>query len=486
MKLLLLLIAFLMLDQCFAQNVGIGTPAPKARLHVTDSSVIFSAAGLANPAPGNVPVSGFGRRMMWYADKAAFRAGFVSGDEWDAARIGNYSFASGYGSEAVGQFGVSMGLNNKANASNSIAIGTNAVSTADHAISLGTVAFATNNGALALGYQSTAQGKQSVAMGYNIISKSWGGTVVGMLNDASDSPNPDDTSSSDRMFQVGIGYYDANIDDEVRKNAMTILRSGSMGIGTVLPASSALVDISSTTKGFLPPRMTAAQRNAIASPAEGLMVYQTDQATGYYYVRNGAWTGLQPSPVYETVSICSQQWMQQNLDVTTYRNGDPIPNISDPAQWASLTTGAYCYYWNNPGLFGPPAGKLYNWYAINDPRGLAPAGWHIPTNTEWGALITCLGGTSVAGNALKTFGYYQWGNYNGASTNSSGFAAVPGSSRLVNGSFNTFMLLAYYWTSNMLPGGSVVVFSLNDGSGSVSGFTTTDFKAGYSVRCVKD
>ena len=85
-----------------AQNVGIGTTTPVARLHVADSSVVFSAAGLASTTPGNPPVSDAGRRMMWYADKAAFRAGFVSTTNWDKDSIGNYSVAFGFNTKAVG------------------------------------------------------------------------------------------------------------------------------------------------------------------------------------------------------------------------------------------------------------------------------------------------------------------------------------------------------------------------------------------------
>jgi hypothetical protein len=90
-----------------------------------------------------------------------------------------------------------------------------------------------------------------------------------------------------------------------------------------------------------------------------------------------------------TTTICDQTWMVKNLDVDHYRNGDPIPQVTDPAAWAALTTGAWCYYYNDPAI-GAIYGKLYNWYAVNDPRGLAPVGWHIPTEPEWITLVNCL------------------------------------------------------------------------------------------------
>jgi uncharacterized protein (TIGR02145 family) len=92
--------------------------------------------------------------------------------------------------------------------------------------------------------------------------------------------------------------------------------------------------------------------------------------------------------------------MQSNLNVSHYRNGDVIPQVTDPTAWSSLTTGAWCYY-NNDTANGTVYGKLYNWYAVNDPRGLSPQGWHVPTDAEWTNLTSCLGGESLAGGKMK-------------------------------------------------------------------------------------
>jgi|SRR5690606_15915364 len=128
---------------------------------------------------------------------------------------------------------------------------------------------------------------------------------------------------------------------------------------------------------------------------------------------------------YSVVQICNQKWMAENLNVSKYRNGDIIPQVQDSTQWTNLTTGAWCYYENNT-----TSGKLYNWYAANDPRGLAPEGWKIPTNENWNELVNCLGGEEIAGGKLKSVGTIEdgdglWYEPNIGATNESGFNALP-------------------------------------------------------------
>ncbi len=104
--------------------------------------------------------------------------------------------------------------------------------------------------------------------------------------------------------------------------------------------------------------------------------------------------------IYKIVTIGNQTWTKSNLNVSRYRNGDPIPQVQDPSQWANLTTGAWCYYNNDPAN-GLIYGKLYNWYAVNDPRGIAPIDWHVPSDAEWTILTDFLGGINVAGGKMK-------------------------------------------------------------------------------------
>ena len=176
------------------------------------------------------------------------------------------------------------------------------------------------------------------------------------------------------------------------------------------------------------------------------------------------------------VTIDSQVWTSKNLDVATYRNGDVIPQVQDPNAWANLTTGAWCYY-DNDASNGTKYGKLYNWYAVNDPRGLAPKGYHIPTDAEWTQLSDYLGGYEEAGTKMKsTSGWVK----NGNGTNSSGFSGLPGGYRYSNGTFNYIGKDGSWWSS--LYAGSR---TLRYNAGSLySGYGSK--RVGLFVRCLRD
>jgi uncharacterized protein (TIGR02145 family) len=182
-----------------------------------------------------------------------------------------------------------------------------------------------------------------------------------------------------------------------------------------------------------------------------------------------------------TVTIGTQVWTAVNLNVENNRNGNPIPQVQDSAQWANLTTGAWCYYNNYP-AFGNTYGKLYNWYAVNDPRGLAPAGWHIPSDAEWTELTNYLGGESVAGGKLKDT--TLWLSPNTGATNSSGFTAFPGGARYYNG-FGGVGEYGYFWSASGISIYNAWYRSLSFNKSDV--FRTSNDKGnGLSVRCVRD
>jgi len=140
----------------------------------------------------------------------------------------------------------------------------------------------------------------------------------------------------------------------------------------------------------------------------------------------------------QTVTIGTQVWMDKNLDVSTFRNGDPIPEVKTIEEWVKAGENkqpAWCYYENDP-VNGTKYGKLYNWHAVNDPRGLAPLGYHIPTSAEWTILIDFLGGKSIAGKKLKsTKSYDRYKGKKDNSTNEFGFSGLPGGGRNEIGRF---------------------------------------------------
>ncbi len=185
------------------------------------------------------------------------------------------------------------------------------------------------------------------------------------------------------------------------------------------------------------------------------------------------------------VTIGTQNWQRRNLDVSTYRNGDVIPYVKDNTTWANLTTGAWCWYNNDPEL-GKIYGKLYNWYAVNDSRGLAPEGWHIPSDAEWIVLTNTLGGSAVAGGALKQIGTSLWNSPNTGATNSTNFTALPGGYRTdISGVFAFLNSLGEWWSSNEINASSGKGYTLYSSNSSLSPGTIGK-KYGLSVRCIKD
>ncbi len=188
-----------------------------------------------------------------------------------------------------------------------------------------------------------------------------------------------------------------------------------------------------------------------------------------------------------TVSIGGQVWMQENLDVSRYRNGDHIryaPTNQDWLDAAAKGEGAWSYYKNDAASNGK-YGRLYNWYAVHDSRGLAPSGWHIPTSQELNKLTTVLGGASVAGGKMKSTGSSLWLSPNFAADNRSRFSALPGGMRGIDGGFYFMGENAYFWSSS-------------ESTPTISWYTVlnchlpvvvqgTEHNAdGMSVRCIKN
>ena len=189
--------------------------------------------------------------------------------------------------------------------------------------------------------------------------------------------------------------------------------------------------------------------------------------------------------VYQTILIGDQEWMIENLKVTHYRNGEPISNLTNNNDWTNTTSGAYCYYNNDPDN-ADTYGALYNWYAVDDSRNIAPPGWHVPTDDEWQTLVDYLGGSSVAGGKMKETGTTHWNIPNTGATNESGFTALPGGDRYgSSGHFNNIGYDAYFWSSTENSSNNAWLRELNYNNSGVYHYYNNK-KYGFSVRCLRD
>jgi uncharacterized protein (TIGR02145 family) len=202
----------------------------------------------------------------------------------------------------------------------------------------------------------------------------------------------------------------------------------------------------------------------------------------------------------DTIKKNGQVWLQDNLDVVTYQNGDTIPEVKDSIAWANLTTGAWCYYNNDPAN-GKIFGKLYNWYALNDPRGIAPNGWHVSTDSEWKELEMSLGMTflqaesfgnrgNTEGGKLKSQGTIEagtgyWNSPNTGATDEIGFTALPGGYRDDTGKFSKDGFSGVWWTNTQYDSDNGITRHLSS--------TTSDIfrsyrnkKFAFSIRFISD
>lgn len=186
---------------------------------------------------------------------------------------------------------------------------------------------------------------------------------------------------------------------------------------------------------------------------------------------------------YKTVKIGTQTWMAENLKVTHYQNGDPIPNVTGSKNWEGLSSGAYCWYSDNHNYYGVTYGALYNFYAVKTFK-LCPVGWHVPSNAEWTLLKSYLG-DSIAGIKLKEIGDSHWIRQKAGVTNESGFTALPGGQRKWDGAFILQGIYGYWWAISE-NGLSKMWFMKNDGDFAINLSFTVNMNFGLSVRCIKD
>ena len=191
---------------------------------------------------------------------------------------------------------------------------------------------------------------------------------------------------------------------------------------------------------------------------------------------------------YPAVTIGTQVWMAENLKVTRFNNGIPIPNITDNSDWSQMQTPAYSMH-NNDEAKAAIYGMYYNGYAV-ETGNLCPQGWHVPSQDEWNVLFDYLGGRALAGDKLKETGSLQdqtgyWYGLNTGATNEVGFSARGGAERLYTGLFMTIGVSAYFWTTT--PSGQDKLYSYALGNSAQGIVTSYNYRrSGLSCRCLLD
>ena len=314
---------------------------------------------------------------------------------------------------------------------------------------------------------------QIVQVKFNILQNSSNGTIV---YSETQTANTDDLGQINLV--VGQGTAPTGTFSTINWG------SGSYYLGIELNSGNGYVAMGTTQLLSVPYALYAAN-GITTTQADAIVAMQAQIAAMQAQI-----ISLLPT----TVLIGSQTWDRKNLNVTTYRDGTPIPEVQDSTAWASLTTGAWCHYNNDPAN-DAIYGKLYNWYAVagihdTDPntpnKELAPTGYHIPSDAEWSTLTDYLGGEAVAGGKIKETGTTHWASPNADATNSSGFTALPGGFRLYIGSFLNIGLYGFWWSSTEDYRANTWYRGLNFLSGGAASYYLDNATYGYSVRCLRD
>jgi uncharacterized protein (TIGR02145 family) len=201
---------------------------------------------------------------------------------------------------------------------------------------------------------------------------------------------------------------------------------------------------------------------------------------------------------YTTVLIGSKCWMAQNLRTGTYQNGDPIVHAADSVQWKGLFTGGWTYYMNNS-QYNADYGKLYNWYTLNDSRGMCPVGWRVSTNEDWieielllglpadmtNSSFSMRGREQNVGGKLKALGTSHWLSPNEGATDLVGFRALPGGGRATEANYHNLGSYGFWWTYQPADGnGAFAISRLLRYDNGTSGYRLDSHRVGKSVRCV--
>jgi hypothetical protein len=300
-------------------NAGFGTSSPAALLHAegtgTGQGNVVFVGQYKESSPGNPPVSGAGTRMMWYPDKAAFRAGQVIGTQWDAGNIGNYSTALGWSTIASGDYSLAVGLDARAIGDYSFACGRAVVPSGEYSTAIGNGITSSGRYSLGIGQNIMSTGNFSTAIGERVEAPSYGETVIGCYNSLYTPASGTTWNATDRIFVIGNGTSLST-----RSNAITVLKNGNTGLGTANPG--AKLEIAGQVK------ITGGSPGAgkvLTSDANGLAIWQL-QAGG---------------PFSSTGGITSNSPITDHFVVGSSLMDDVIGTADDIRLFFNKTKGAF-------------------------------------------------------------------------------------------------------------------------------------------------
>ncbi|MCE2770184.1 MAG: fibrobacter succinogenes major paralogous domain-containing protein [Saprospiraceae bacterium] len=305
------------------------------------------------------------------------------------------------------------------------------------------------------------------------------GTSYGVLDSFTTGPilpiittNPVATITS--TTAISGGNISSNGGSAITARGIVWNKTGNPAVGT----DSIRTDASTTTGSYT---LNLGNLNA------GITYYVRAYATNAVGIAYGNQLTFTTQPVldtignqYTTITINGKEWFKENLKTTKYANGDSIENVPTAGDWGLRTSGAWAYY-NNDLNNDSSLGKLYNWYAVTDVKGLCPTGWHVATDADWTSLTANYGTDANAGNELKATTLWTAPNSN---TNSSNFGALPGGGRggLNFGDLNN---KGFWWTSTLFDASNSYARRLEYNTDTVIRYTESN-KYGFSVRCVKN
>jgi hypothetical protein len=401
-------------------RVGIGISNPLARLHVKDSSVIFTAPTVnSEPIGFAVPVSGAGTRMMWLPEKSAFRAGTVTGTGWDASNIGTWSFAIGADTKASGLYSTAMGFGTTASNNYSIAMGNITMSSGNNSTSMGWNTTASGSISTTMGSETTASGSISTAMGINTIASGNYSTSMGNLTMAlgNNSTAMGSVTNALGLSSTAMGSNTKAVGDYTTAMGKNTLASGS---------SSIAMGYQTASKAYA--SFAIGQYNDSIASSNRFSWVPTDPL---FYIGNG-----------------SSDAARHN-SMVVYKNGNmvlknPTEVTTDPVGFTVPVSGAGTRLMWLPEKSAFRVGTVFGSYWDTDSIGVWSFASGYDTKAK-GALSTAMGVATSAGyaatamgNSTKAMGAYSTAM--GSFTTALGQNSIAmGNSTFSNGLYSTAM-----------------------------------------------